>query len=150
MHPKSGKFLAAAAATCVLALAVASLASEVDAQLMATRRVFPTVGPGLRALRHGHGGNYYLLASPNLGILVFDSKEKQLTAIGAPPASPSADKTARPPIAFGEDCDVDAQGNIYVADRGYNLVNVFSPAGTLLRSMQFNSPTSLAALPEGE
>ena len=150
MHRKFGKFLAASAAACVLALALASAASEVDDQLMARRRVFPSVGPGLRALRHGHDGKYYLLASPNVGIAVFDSKENQLTVIGAPPASPASDKAAHPPISFGEDCDVDAQGNLYVADRGYNLVNVFSPAGTLLRSMQFNSPTSLAALPEGE
>ena len=150
MHRKFGKFLAAAAATCVLALALASAASEVDDQLLATRRVFPSIGPGLRALRHGRDGKYYLLASPNVGIAVFDSKEKQLTVLGAAPASPATDKAAHAPIAFGEDCDVDVQGNLYVADRGYNLVNVFSPAGALLRSMQFNSPTSLVALPEGE
>ena len=150
MHQKNGKFLAAAATTCVLALALGSAGSEVDDQLLARRRVFPSIGPGLRALRHGRDGKYYLLASPNVGIAVFDAKEKQLTVIGAPPASPAADKAGHPPIAFGEDCDVDAQGNLYVADRGYNTVNVFSPAGTLLRSMQFNSPTSLAALPEGE
>jgi hypothetical protein len=150
MHWKIGKFLAAAAATCVLALALASAASEVDDQLMARRRVFPSIGPGLRALRHGRDGKYYLLASPNVGIAVFDAKEKQLTVLGAPLASPASDNAGHPPISFGEDCDVDAQGNLYVADRGYNLVNVFSPAGTLLRSIQFNSPTSLAALPEGE
>ena len=150
MQRKFGKFLAAAAATCVLALGLASSASEVDDQLIARRRVFPSIGPGLRALRHGRDGKYYLLASPSVGIAVFDSTGKQLTVIGAPPASPASDKAAHPPISFGEDCDVDAQGNVYVADRGYNAVNVFSPAGTLLRSMQFNSPTSLAALPEGE
>jgi hypothetical protein len=150
MHRKIGKFLAAAAATCVLALALVSTASEVDDQLMARRRAFPSIGPGLRALRHGRDGKYYLLASPNVGIAVFDSQERQLTVIGAPPASPASDKAGRPPIAFGEDCDVDAQGNLYVADRGYNLVNVISPAGVLLRSMAFNSPISLAALPEGE
>ena len=150
MHRKFGKFLAAAAATCVLALSLASSASEVDDQLMARRRVFPSIGPGLRALRHGPDGKYYLLASPNVGIAIFDSKEKQLTVIGPPSDSLASDKSAHPPIAFGEDCDVDAQGNLYVADRGYNLVNVFSPTGSLLRSMQFKSPTSLAALPEGE
>ena len=150
MHRKFGKFLAAAAVTCVLALALASAASEVDEQLMARRRVFPSIGPGLRALRHGRDGKYYLLASPNVGIAVFDAKEKQLTVIGAPSSGPSSDKAAHPPIAFGEDCDVDAQGNLYIADRGYNLVNVLSPSGAPLRSMQFNSPTSLAALPEGE
>jgi hypothetical protein len=150
MRRKFGKFLVAATGTCVLALALASAASEVDDQLMARRRVFPSIGAGLRALRHGQDGKYYLLASPNVGIAVFDSHEKQLTVIGTAPASPVAGQTARPPIGFGEDCDVDAQGNLYVADRGYNQVSVFSPAGTLLRSMQFNSPTSLAALPEGE
>jgi hypothetical protein len=150
MHRKFGKFFAAAAVTCVLALALGSAASEVDDQLMARRRVFPSIGPGLRALRHGKDGKYYLLASPNVGIAVFDSNEKQLTVIGAPAVSPASGQAAHPPISFGEDCDVDAQSNLYVADRGYNLVNVFSPAGALLRSMQFNSPTSLAALPEGE
>jgi hypothetical protein len=150
MRRKFRKFLVATTCTCVLALALASAASEVDDQLMARRRVFPSIGPGLRALRHGQDGKYYLLSSPNVGITVFDSHEKQLTVIGAAPASSAAAQAARPPIGFGEDCDVDAQGNLYVADRGYNLVSVFSPAGTLLRSMQFNSPTSLAALPEGE
>jgi len=150
MHRKSGKFLAAAAAICVLGIALAATGSDVDDQLMARRRVFPSIGPGLRALRHGKDGKYYLLASPAVGIAVFDSHEKQLAVIGAHPASPAADKTPRAAISFGEDCDVDAQGNLYVADRGYNQVNVFSPTGSLLRSMQFNSPTSLVALPEGE
>jgi hypothetical protein len=117
---------------------------------MARRRVFPSIGPGLRSLRHGKDGKYYLLASPAVGIAVFDQHEKQLTVIGAAPSSAAADKAGRPTIAFGEDCDVDAQGNLYVADRGYNQVNVFSPTGSPLRSMQFNSPTSLVALPEGE
>lgn len=150
MHWKFGHFLAAAAAICVIAFGLGSAASEVDDQLIARRRVFPSIGPGLRALRHGHDGKYYLLAPPNVGIAVFDSKEKQLTIIGVPESSPATDKAAHPPISFGEDCDVDAQGNVYVADRGYNLVNVFSPAGVLQRSMQFNSPISLAALPDGE
>jgi hypothetical protein len=149
MHRKSGKFLAATAATCVLGLVLATAGSDVDDQLMARRRVFTSIGPGLRALRHGKDGKYYLLASPAVGIAVFDSHEKQLAVIGAPPSS-AADNAGRPAIAFGEDCDVDAQGNLYVADRGYNQVNVFSPTGSPLRSMQFNSPTSLVALPEGE
>src|SRR3979490_767452 len=102
MHRQVGKFLAAAAATCVLALALGSAASEVDDQLMARPRVFPPLGPGLRALRHGRDGKYYLLASPNVGIAVFDSKEKQLAVMGAPPTSPASDKAAHPPISFGE------------------------------------------------
>ena len=53
-------------------------------------------------------------------------------------------------ITFGEDCDGDADGKIYVADRGANLIQVFSPDGTLLRSISVKNPISVAALPEGE
>src|SRR5258708_7855707 len=150
MHRKFGKFLAAAAATCVLAPGRASTASGVDDQLIARRRVFPSIGPGLRALRHGRDGQYYLLASPHVGLAVFDAPAKQLPAVCAPLSPPGSVKAANPPISFAWHCAVDAQGNLYVGDRGYKLVNVFSPAGGLLRSMQFNSPTPLAARPEGE
>src|SRR5258708_19380224 len=119
MHRKFGKFLAAAAATCVLALGLASTASEVDDQLMARRRVFPAIGPGLRALRHGRDGKYYLLASPNVGIAVFDAQEKQLTVIGAPLTSPASDKVANPPISFPRASAVDTPGNLTPPDLAY-------------------------------
>jgi hypothetical protein len=150
MHRKIGKFLGTSLVICALALTLASAAAEVDDQLMAVRRVFPSIGPGLRALRHGQDGKYYLLASPNVGIAVFDSQGKQLKVIGATASGAVNDPASHPPIAFGEDCDVDSQGNLYVADRGYNQINVFSPDGKLLRSISFNSPITLAALPEGE
>ncbi len=122
----------------------------VDEQLSASRRVFKSIGPGLRSLRRGPDGKYYLLASPSVGLVVFDSKGQQLSAFGAPPPSPVAHKVGRSAIAFGEDCDVDAKGNIYVADRGFNMVNVFSPDGSLLRSVPVNAPLSVVALPDGE
>jgi len=140
----SRKFSAAIVAACLLALAVVPIAAQVDDQLLAKRRVFPSIGPGLRALRHGADGKYYVLASPAVGIAIFDSSEKQLTVVGAPNAA------GHSVIAFGEDCDIDAQGNIYVADRGNNLIQVFAPEGKFLRSISFNSPVSVAALPEGE
>ena len=147
MHRNPGKFLAAAATLCLIGLALVCSAEDVDDQLMAKRRVFSSIGPGLRALHRGQDGKYYLLASPGVGIAVFDATGKQLKVIGAPAA---ADKAGRSPVAFGEDCDVDAQGNLYVADRAYNLVSVFSSDGQLIRSIPFNSPISVAALPEGE
>jgi len=117
---------------------------------MAKRRLFPGIGPGLRAVRRGPEGKYYVLASPNASVAIFDAQGKPSGVIGAPPAAPVAGKAGRAAIAFAEDCDVDAQGNIYVADRGSNLVSVFSPNGQLLRSMPVNGPVSLAALPDGE
>src|SRR5260370_6311361 len=53
-------------------------------------------------------------------------------------------------ITFGEDCDGGADGKIYVADRGANLIQVFTSEGTLLRSIPVKNPISVAALPEGE
>jgi hypothetical protein len=123
-------------------------ASPTDGDLTARRRVFSPVGPGLRAVKRGADGKYYVLAST--GVVIFDTQGKQLSVIGAPPPATVAGKAGRAAIAFGEDCDVDAQGNIYVADRGYNLVSVFSPTGDLLHSFSANSPVSVAALPEGE
>lgn len=135
-------------------LAIARTASaqdpEVDAQLTASRRVFKNIGPGLRSLRRGLDGKYYLLASPAVGLVVFDAKGNQLSVIGAPPPDSVANKAGHAAIAFGEDCDVDANGNIYVADRGYNLVTVFSPDGKLLRSFPVTAPLSVVALPDRE
>src|SRR5215831_16362954 len=146
MHRKAWQFFAAAAALCLVGLSVVSAASDVDDQLMAKRRVFPSIGPGLRALHRGEDGKYYLLASPGVGIAVFDATGKQMKNIGA---SAATDKDGGA-IAFGEDCDVDLQGKIYVADRGSNVISVFSPEGRLLRAIPFNAPMSVAALPEGE
>ena len=125
--------------------------SEIDAQLTARRRVFSSMGPGLREVRHASNGNYYVLASPSVGVAIFDPKGKQLSVIGAPPEAQVPDKGVRTPIGFGEDCDVDSQGNVYVADRSYNLVEVFSAdGGKHLRSFPVDAPVSLAVLPEGE
>src|SRR5271170_2834443 len=147
---KSLGILALAAALLAVAGGLGAGASEIDDDLTASRRLFSNIGPGLRALRHAANGNYYVLASPSVGVAIFDDKGKQLSVIGAPPPAPVTNKAGRSAIAFGEDCDLDAQGNVYVADRGYNLVSVFSPDGNLLRSFPANGPVSIAALPEGE
>jgi hypothetical protein len=142
--------LALAAVLLCLVAALWAFPSEIDDQLSARRRVFPSIGPGLRQVRRASNGNYYVLASPSVGIVIFDSKGQQLSVIGAPPQASVSNKAGRAPIAFGEDCDVDAEGNTYVADRGYNLVTVFRPDGKQLRSFPVDAPVSIAALPDGE
>jgi hypothetical protein len=142
--------LAVAAAFLPIAGALWAGSSEIDDDLMASRRVFPSIGPGLRAVRHAANGNYYVLASPSVGVAIFDANGKQLSVIGAPPTAPVTNKAGRAVIDFGEDCDVDAQGNVYVADRGYNLVTEFAPDGKQLRSFPVSSLLSLAVLPDGE
>lgn len=146
MRKRLGKFFFALVVLC-LSASLWAFASQIDDDLTATRRVFPGFGPGLRALRHGQNGKYYLLAAPNTGVAVFDSQGKPLAVIGAAPSDSPRGGSA---ISFAEDCDVDAEGNLYVADRAANLVSAFSPNGKPLRSMSVAGPLSVAALPEGE
>ncbi|GAC1622085.1 MAG: hypothetical protein NVS9B13_14460 [Candidatus Acidiferrum sp.] len=122
-----------------------------DDQLTARQRLFPAIGPGLRAVKRGPDGRYYVLASPMVGLAVFDAAGvKRERTIGAPSETEAVPGKGHAVLVFGEDADVDAEGHIYIADRGLNAVIVFSGDGNLLRSIAVNSPVSVAALPEGE
>jgi hypothetical protein len=138
------------AAMCLLACAAGSIVAQEEGELTATRRILPSIGPGLRTVKRGPDGRLYVLASPSPGLVVFDAAGKQILSIGELAAAPLPAKGSRALITFAEDCDADGEGKIYVADRGANLVQVFSPEGTLLRSIPVKNPISVAALPEGE
>jgi len=140
------------AVMCLVACAAGSAAGQDEGELdlTARQRIFPGVGPGLRAVKRGADGRLYILASPSPGLLVFDAQGKQVLSIKAPAASTTAEVKAARTIAFGEDCDVDAAGRIYVADRGENLLSIFMPDGELFRKISVKNPLSVAALPEGE
>lgn len=145
-----GGLTVGAALVCVSsALLARAPKPEIDDDLMASRRLFPDIGPGLRALRHSANGNYYVCASP-VGVAVFDAKGRRILVIGGPPTEPVAGKATRAPIGFEEDCDVDAQGNVYVADRANNQVTEFGSEGKQVRAFAVNGVLSLAVLPEGE
>ena len=138
------------AVMCLLAFGAWSAVAQDEGDLMAKQRVFPTVGPGLRTVKRGADGRLYILASPSPGLLVFDAQGKQVVSINEAGAAASGTGQGHPLIAFGEDCDGAVDGKIYVADRGANLIQVFSPEGTPLRSIAVKNPVSIAALPEGE
>jgi hypothetical protein len=138
------------AVLCLLACFAWSVLAQEEGDLTAKQRVFPGVGPGLRAVKRGADGRLYVLASPSPGLLVFDAQDRQVLSINELPAGSGGAKAGRPLINFGEDCDADADGRIYVADRGANLIQVFSPDGTPIRSIAVKAPVSVAALPEGE
>lgn len=138
------------AVTCLLACSAGCIVAQEEGELTATRRILPSIGPGLRTVRRGTDGRLYVLASPAPGLVVFDASGKQVLSIGELAATPMAAKGSRALITFAEDCDADAEGKIYVADRGANLLQVFSPEGSLLRSIPVKNPISVAALPEGE
>src|SRR4029077_11896226 len=135
---------------CLLACAAGGALAQEEGDLTAKQRVYTSVGPGLRAVKRGADGKLYILASPSPGLLVFDAQGKQVLSMNEVGLASSGSGQGHPLITFGEDCDGAAEGNIYVADRGANLIQVFSPDGTPLRSIPVKNPISVAALPEGE
>ena len=68
------------AATCLLVCVCACAAAQEEGELTAKRRVLPAIGPGLRTIKRGADGRYYVLASPAPGLMVFDSAGKQVLA----------------------------------------------------------------------
>ena len=150
MKKRVGPIVKIVAVLCLLACLAGRVLAQEEGELTAQRRVFPGIGPGLRTVKRGGDGRLHILASPSPGLVVFDAAGKQVLSIAELAPGSTASKGDHPPITFGEDCDADAQGKIYVADRGANLVQVFSPEGTLLRSIPVKAPVAVAALPEGE
>jgi hypothetical protein len=121
-------------------------------ELTAKRRLFPEVGVGLRAIKRSEDGRTYVLCSQ--GLLVFDAKDHKLLTIGTASADVAPAKTTAPSapasgMSFA-DFDVDAAGQIYVADRAANLIVEYSTDGNRLKSFRVNAPLSVAALPDGE
>jgi hypothetical protein len=138
---------------CLLAASAATASAQYEGELTAKRRVFPEVGVGLRAIKHGDSDKTYVLSSQ--GVMVFDAKDHKLLTIDSAAADGSAAKTSAPGAtaagqSFAEDFDVDAAGQIYVADRAANLIVEYSADGNRLKSFRVNAPLSVAALPDGE
>ena len=127
-----------------LAVLLVPLAYAQDEPNLDTKqRLFPEIGAGFRAIRRGPSDRYYVLTAPGAAVLVFDSSGKK---IGQVPAQPSGSAA----ISFGAGLDVDAAGNIYVADRGANAVKLYAPDGSLSSRIAVAEPTAIAALPDGE
>jgi hypothetical protein len=139
------------ASVCLLAVCATIASAQYEGELTAKRRLFPEVGAGLRAIKRGDSDKTYILSSQ--GLMVFDAKDHKVLTIGSPDA-PASKTTApgapAPGITFAEDFDVDAAGQIYIADRAANLIVEYSADGNRLKSFHVNSPLSVAALPDGE
>ncbi|HEY1470772.1 MAG TPA: hypothetical protein VGF61_17160 [Candidatus Acidoferrum sp.] len=143
------KFGLAAAALCLIGAQFPVRAQQVDDDLMARRRVFKPIGPGLRAVRRGPDGKFYVLTSPGSTVSVFDDKGallKKIPDYGQSAGPASADLRA---IQFAEDMDVAANGTVYVADRGAGEIKLWDQTGSA-RAFRVAAPLSIAALPDGE
>jgi len=139
------------AGLCLLASLTGWAYAQDEGDLTAKKRLFPGVGPGLRAVKRGADGNYYILSAPGSSASVFDAAGKLIKRIPAYEDSkgPSPQSPQLAAITFGEDLDVDAQGTVYVADRGANAIKIWDAKGNE-RVVRINGPISVAALPDGE
>lgn len=139
------------AGLCLVACFAGRALAQDEGDLIAKKRLMPSVGAGLRAMKHGADGNYYVLVAPGSSVAVFDGTGKLVKRI---PSSEEA-KGANVPsaqlnsITYGEDMDVDAKGTVYVADRGANAVKIWDANGNA-RMIKVNGPISVAALPDDE
>jgi len=120
--------------------------AQVQRELLARRRVFTDVDPGVRALRRDAARRYYVLTAPGPGVLIYNAAGERLGQV--PPAAAAGSPSAA--LVFGDDMDVDSSGRLYVADRGADAVRVFNPDGSLAFSLPVQAPTSVAALAGGE
>jgi hypothetical protein len=155
MRKGKGAVLRVTAVVCALLGVAACAQAQVDADLIAKRRLFPEIGPGFKAVKGGPDGKIYVLASPTPGVVVYSSEGKRLMVIResmgmTEAARKEAIESGETPIGFGEDMDVGSDGTMYIADRANNAIQVYGPKGRHLRSIPVNEPISVAALPEGE
>jgi hypothetical protein len=111
--------------------------------IRAQARVFPTVGPGVTAVKRDSSGRYFILAEPASTISIFNADGKRLDQI---PNANSHGATIRYAVAI----DVDSRGRLFVADRGDNTIKIFAPDGSLAATIPVTAPTSVVALPDDQ
>jgi hypothetical protein len=134
---------------CALTFAEVSALAQEEGELTAKQRVFHGIGPGLRAIKRGADGAYYILSAPGAAVEVFSAAGKELKEVPAYAGNAGPANEELRAIRFGEDMDVDATGTVYVADPGANAIKVWDSKGNA-RLISVNAPVSLAAMPEGE
>ena len=150
-----GPVLKILAVMCLLLSAASAARAQIDADLVAKRRLFAPMGPGLKQIREGADGKIYVLASPSPGLVVYSPEARRLLtmreAAGLSPAAlAEAQASGDVLVEFGEDFDIDAEGTIYVADRAANNVQIYSKEGRHLKTIAVKAPVAVAAMPEGE
>jgi hypothetical protein len=103
-------------------------------------RVFPEINSGVAAMKRGSARRYYVLATPPNVIWIFNPEGKRIGQI--PRAGAEGVK-----IQYAVDFDLDSEGFLLVADRAANAVEIFTPDGSLLKTIPVRAPTGVVALP---
>jgi len=127
--------------------------AEID--LVATKRLFPDMGPGLVALKRDAAARRYLvLSSRSAGVAVYNMDGQRIGTIppaGTPPSTAaSGAKAESSTLQYPSDFDITSDGRLVIADRAANALRFYDAAGALVQSISTPAPSSVAALPEGE
>jgi len=131
-----------------LSLACAALAAPASAQHLETiiesrGKDFPGIGAGVMALKRDSAGRYYILAKPATEIRVYSPEGDLIGQI------PNA-KSNGAKIVYAVDIDLSPEGQLYVADRGANCIEVFGRDGSVAGRIPVVAPTSIVALSGGQ
>lgn len=110
-------------------------------------RLLPQIGAGLRAIRRGPSGNYYVLRAPGAAVGIYSSAGRR---VGQIPTASSLARVAGSAILNGSDLEVDSAGRVYVADLAANAIKIYSPQGDWLGKIRVSAPVSVEPLPRGE
>jgi Carboxypeptidase regulatory-like domain len=122
--------------------------SHPDNQCLAPQaRILSSVGPGLRVIRRGPSGNYYVLTAPGAAAAIYTPDGKR---IGQVPTESSIGSSADSSIVNGSDLQVDSSGRVYIADLAANAVRIYSAAGILVGKIHVPAPVSVEPLSDGE
>lgn len=127
--------------------------AEID--LVATKRLFPEMGPGLISLKRDAAARRYLvLSSRSAGVAVYNLDGQRIGTIppaNTPPAAAaSGAKLESSALQFPSDFDITSDGRLVIADRAANALRFYDAAGVLVQSISTPAPSSVAALAEGE
>lgn len=132
----------------VLGLLLAGVSQPVKGQeirsvIQPRARVFPSISAGVTAMKRDSAGRYYILAKPASVISIYNAEG---SLIGQIPNARSQGATIR----YAVDFDLGKDGSLFVADRGANAIEIFSPTGALVAKVSVISPTSVVALSGGQ
>jgi len=78
------------AAMCLFMSAATAATAQIDADLVAKRRLFSPLGPGLKQIREGTDGKIYVLASPTPGLVVYSPEARRLLTMREASGLPAA------------------------------------------------------------
>lgn len=144
MLARFGVLMATAVALFTSAACVPASGQEFQTVIRAQGRAFPGINGNVSAMKRDDAGRYYVLTKTANVVWILDSDGNRV--VDQIPNAHSGGAV----IKYAVDVDISRSGDIFVADRGANAVDIFRADGSLVARIPVFAPVSLAALPDGQ